>query len=98
MLLFPDIHSTGSNFDVFYPHKFQEEALEGSNQYHCPKCNKMQDGSRRTRLIHTPKYLTFHLMRFRMGADNVRIKVSSCVRFPDFIDMTPYVSPGEKFL
>ncbi|KAM7536962.1 hypothetical protein Aperf_G00000059965 [Anoplocephala perfoliata] len=87
-----EIRTAEKNFQDSLKNMLAEEVLEGSNQYHCPKCNKMQDGSRRTRLIHTPKYLTFHLMRFRMGVDSVRKKLSNRVYFPDFIDMTPYVS------
>ncbi|VDO10115.1 unnamed protein product [Rodentolepis nana] len=72
--------------------KSTEESLEGTNQYSCSNCNGKRDGSRRRRIISTPKYINFHLMRFRMRDDMSREKITDRFRFPDFLDMAPFVS------
>lgn len=42
----------------------QYEKLEGSNQYHCEKCNKKCDANKGLKFTKFPYILTLHLKRF----------------------------------
>ncbi|KAM3176814.1 hypothetical protein ACTXT7_005777 [Hymenolepis weldensis] len=89
-----EVMPSEENLEDALKNMLREEVLEGVNQYSCSNCNGKQDGSRRHRIIGTPKYINFHLMRFRMREDMSRDKVTNLFRFPDFLDMTPFVSNG----
>nr|CDS33641.1 Ubiquitin carboxyl terminal hydrolase 48 [Hymenolepis microstoma] len=80
------------NLENALKNMLKEEALEGTNKYSCSNCDGKRDGSRRRRIISTPKYINFHLMRFRMREDMSREKITNRFRFPDFLDMAPFVS------
>lgn len=42
----------------------QYETLEGTNQYHCEKCNKKCDAHKGLKFTKFPYLLTLHLKRF----------------------------------
>lgn len=42
----------------------QEEELSGSNQYHCSRCSKLSDASRKVLLHALPPHLIVQLKRF----------------------------------
>ncbi|VDL19587.1 unnamed protein product [Hymenolepis diminuta] len=89
-----EVMPSEKNLEDALKNMLREEVLEGANQYSCSNCCGKQDGSRRHRIIGTPKYINFHLMRFRMREDMSRDKVTDLFRFPDSLDMSPFVSDG----
>ncbi|KAL5011386.1 hypothetical protein ScPMuIL_009937 [Solemya velum] len=62
---------------------FQPESLVEDNQYHCDKCNGLQDGQRRQEVVGNPEYLIFTLMRFSYDAQlKARTKIFNEVKYP----------------
>ena len=72
---------------------FQTEPLTGPNQYHCPRCARSQDATRRVVLTALPPVLSLHLLRFEYDMRTFsKKKITEPLRFPDTLDMRPYVA------
>lgn len=62
---------------------FQPESLVEDNQYHCDKCQGLQDGQRKQEIVGSPDYLIFTLMRFSYDAQlKARTKIFNEVKYP----------------
>ncbi|KOC63118.1 Ubiquitin carboxyl-terminal hydrolase 47, partial [Habropoda laboriosa] len=71
----------------------QYETLEGSNQYHCEKCNKKCDAHKGLKFTKFPYLLTLHLKRFDFDFKTYhRIKLNNKVTFPDILNLNPFIT------
>jgi len=72
------------------------EELRGDNSYHCPHCNRKEEGTlKMIGLWSAPQILVLHLKRFRQGTKGRGSvsKISSLVDFPlESLDLAPHVS------
>lgn len=72
----------------------QPETLDGSNQYHCEKCNKKCDAHKGLKFIKFPYLLTLHLKRFDFDYSTMhRIKLNDKVVFPKTLNLNSFI-PG----
>lgn len=65
------------------------EILEGENKYHCSRCKSYVKAKKKLTVFQAPNILTIVLKRFKAG--NLT-KLSKPVRFPENLNMTPYMS------
>ncbi|XP_033328483.1 ubiquitin specific protease 47 [Megalopta genalis] len=71
----------------------QHETLEGSNQYHCEKCNKKCDAHKGLKFIKFPYLLTLHLKRFDFDFNTFRrVKLNDKVTFPNILNLNRFIS------
>ncbi|KAK9300885.1 hypothetical protein QLX08_006588 [Tetragonisca angustula] len=71
----------------------QHEILEGSNQYHCEKCNKKCDAHKGLKFTKFPYLLTLHLKRFDFDFKTFhRIKLNDKVTFPDILNLNSFIA------
>ncbi|XP_031826157.1 ubiquitin specific protease 47 isoform X2 [Nomia melanderi] len=71
----------------------QYETLEGSNQYHCEKCNKKCNAHKGLKFTKFPYLLTLHLKRFDFDFNTFhRIKLNDKVTFPNILNLNHFVS------
>ncbi|XP_068965788.1 ubiquitin carboxyl-terminal hydrolase 47-like isoform X1 [Bombus flavifrons] len=71
----------------------QHEILEGSNQYHCEKCNKKCDAHKGLKFTKFPYLLTLHLKRFDFDFKTFhRIKLNDKVTFPDTLNLNSFIA------
>ncbi len=68
-----------------------KELLHKNNQYKCEKCNSLRDAHKRLCFGKSPKVLVIQLKRFSSFYRNAS-KVSRLVKFPEFLDITPFSS------
>lgn len=75
---------------------FRPVPLDG--KYNCSHCQKAQSAHRKIILKATPPTLNLQLLRFVYDKQrNVRQKLNSFIKFPEILDMTPYLnSIGNK--
>ncbi|EPZ36416.1 cysteine proteinase [Rozella allomycis CSF55] len=66
------------------------EFLRGSNQYHCSRCQKKVDATKKFSITDAPLVLTLHLKRFSMTGQ----KIPKFVEFKEKLDLTPFMSKG----
>uniref|UniRef100_UPI00358DF83B ubiquitin carboxyl-terminal hydrolase 48 isoform X3 n=1 Tax=Myxine glutinosa TaxID=7769 RepID=UPI00358DF83B len=72
---------------------FKEESLEGENSYFCDHCQKKQSASRRIELNRLPQTLSLQLLRFVFDRQTgQKKKLTSCITFPDVLNMADYLS------
>ncbi|KZC08270.1 PREDICTED: ubiquitin carboxyl-terminal hydrolase 47 [Dufourea novaeangliae] len=70
----------------------QYETLEGSNQYHCEKCNKKCDAHKGLKFTKFPYLLTLHLKRFDFDFKTFhRVKLNDKVTFPNILNLNPFI-------
>ncbi|XP_046413365.1 ubiquitin carboxyl-terminal hydrolase 47 isoform X1 [Neodiprion fabricii] len=82
----------------------QPETLDGTNQYHCEKCNKKCNAHKGLKFSKFPYLLTLHLKRFDFDYNTLhRIKLNDKVTFPDVLNLNSFVastsaheSPGRE--
>lgn len=68
------------------------ETLEGTNQYHCEKCNKKCDAHKGLKFTKFPYLLTLHLKRFDFDYNTLyRIKLNDKVTFPHHLDLNSLI-------
>ncbi|XP_048515224.1 ubiquitin carboxyl-terminal hydrolase 47 isoform X2 [Athalia rosae] len=71
----------------------QPETLDGTNQYHCEKCNKKCDAHKGLKFSKFPYLLTLHLKRFDFDYNTLhRIKLNDKVTFPDLLNLNSFVA------
>ncbi|KAG7189796.1 hypothetical protein KM043_017456 [Ampulex compressa] len=71
----------------------QYETLEGTNQYHCEKCNKKCNAHKGLKFTKFPYLLTLHLKRFDFDYKTFhRIKLNDKVTFPDVLNLNSFIS------
>ncbi len=70
---------------------FKEEVLEGSNQYRCRRCERLQDARRYTELRKLPRLLNLQLLRFHFSEDGRSKKINTFVSFPSRLDMNEHM-------
>lgn len=71
----------------------QPETLDGTNQYHCDKCNKKCDAHKGLKFSKFPYLLTLHLKRFDFDYNTLhRIKLNDKVTFPDVLNLNSFVA------
>ena len=71
------------------------EELRGDDQFLCETCDGKRDAARRICLEVLPPVLTLQLLRFVYDVTTyTKKKVSTAIDFPEYLDMTPYVSNG----
>ncbi|KAK2962404.1 putative Ubiquitin carboxyl-terminal hydrolase 47 [Blattamonas nauphoetae] len=81
-----------STLDKCLEEMMQGELLSGDNQYRCSGCEKKVDAQRYSVLTSIPPLLTIDLMRFYYDWErDARVKTSSFISFPFFLDMAPYM-------
>ncbi|TFK45814.1 cysteine proteinase [Heliocybe sulcata] len=78
--------------------KFTQPEKLGS--YHCKKCGKAQDASKRLSIKKLPPVLSFQFKRFehKLGDKGTAQKIDGTVRFPATLNMLPYTTlaaPGK---
>ncbi|KAI1301417.1 Ubiquitin carboxyl-terminal hydrolase 48 [Halotydeus destructor] len=67
---------------------FAPEAMEGSDQYHCVKCKKMQNATRTVRLTKLPPTLNLQLMRFVYDRQKgCKKKINSPISFTETLEI-----------
>ncbi|KAI3685778.1 hypothetical protein L6452_35036 [Arctium lappa] len=65
------------------------EILDGENKYKCSRCKSYEKAKKKLTLLEAPNVLTIALKRFESGKFG---KLNKSIRFPDILDMAPYVS------
>lgn len=65
------------------------ETLAGADMYKCSRCMSYEKAEKQLTVIEAPNVLTIVLKRFRSG--NLE-KLSKLVRFPECLNLTPYMS------
>ncbi|KAK2962837.1 putative Ubiquitin carboxyl-terminal hydrolase 47 [Blattamonas nauphoetae] len=81
-----------STLDRCLVEMMQGELLSGDNQYRCSGCEQKVDAQRYSVLTSIPPLLTIDLMRFSYDWErDARVKTSSFISFPFFLDMEPYM-------
>ncbi|KAJ9560383.1 hypothetical protein OSB04_005543 [Centaurea solstitialis] len=65
------------------------EILDGENKYKCSRCKSYEKAKKKLTLLEAPNVLTITLKRFESGKFG---KLNKSIRFPDILDMAPYVS------
>mmetsp|Transcript_99379 Transcript_99379/g.290069 ORF Transcript_99379/g.290069 Transcript_99379/m.290069 type:complete len:1088 (+) Transcript_99379:52-3315(+) len=79
---------------------FPDEVLNGSNQYHCARCNKKVDARKTTRLARLPPYLHVTIERYHYDlAKGERRKLNRSVSFPRRLELrlrAPPLPPGAE--
>ncbi|KAH7102370.1 cysteine proteinase [Auriculariales sp. MPI-PUGE-AT-0066] len=69
------------------------ESMNGDNQYHCSKCDSMEDAARHTELRRLPPMLHFSIARFVWDNSGERQKSKCGIKYPLAVDMAPFISP-----
>lgn len=71
----------------------EAETLDGDNQYHCSRCDKLRDAQRSVQIDSVPPTLNFSLLRFVFDPKTFdRKKSRTLIKFPSRINMRPYMS------
>jgi len=67
---------------------FPDESMDGSNQYHCPKCDRKVDARKSLRLAKPPPYLHITVERYHYDMQKgERQKLNNVVSFPRHLKM-----------
>ncbi|XP_013916934.1 PREDICTED: ubl carboxyl-terminal hydrolase 18-like [Thamnophis sirtalis] len=74
---------------------FRPEQLTKENMCHCEKCNKETSCTRRKKIMHLPRMLTLHLVRFRSQGGNRTKKVTHRLAFPSELDFSQILPPEQ---
>ncbi|CAG7884280.1 unnamed protein product [Brassica rapa] len=76
-------------------HRFtRTEILDGENKYKCgSRCKSYERAKKKLKITEPPNVLTIALKRFQSGKFG---KLNKLVRFPETLDLTPYVSGGSE--
>ncbi|CAN6914500.1 unnamed protein product [Brassica oleracea] len=70
------------------------EILDGENKYKCgSRCKSYERAKKKLKIIEPPNVLTIALKRFQSGKFG---KLNKLVRFPETLDLAPYVSRGSE--
>jgi len=77
------VHAALSNFT-------KPEYLSGSNKYHCQRCNRKVDASKRYSIRQAPNVLTIILKRFQ-GRNR---KNTAHIQCPEILDISKYLGAG----
>lgn len=68
------------------------EKLDGDNQYHCDKCGKKVNATKKIQIFSSPNVLIVQLKRF-INRGNTAIKNNAVIDFPfDGFDLSPYMT------
>lgn len=88
---FGETKAVGSIEEALF--KFIEpEVLNGTNQYHCSKCNSPQDARKGLSFTSFPYLLTLQLKRFDFDFTYMkRIKLNDRVTFPEILDVNQFL-------
>ncbi|CAG9864755.1 unnamed protein product [Phyllotreta striolata] len=71
----------------------QPETLDGSNRYHCEKCDKKCDAHKGLKFTKFPYLLTLHLKRFDFDYNTMhRIKLNDKVVFSETLNLNSFVT------
>ncbi|PON38803.1 Ubiquitinyl hydrolase [Parasponia andersonii] len=65
------------------------ETLDRDNKYYCSRCKSYEKARKKLTVLEAPNILTIVLKRFKSGNFE---KLSKAVRFPELLDMAPYMS------
>ncbi|KAL0890978.1 hypothetical protein Bca101_014961 [Brassica carinata] len=69
------------------------EILDGENKYKCGRCKSYERAKKKLKIAEPPNVLTIALKRFQSGKFG---KLNKLIRFPENLDLTPYVSGGSE--
>ncbi|KAJ0239702.1 Ubiquitin carboxyl-terminal hydrolase 16 [Hirschfeldia incana] len=69
------------------------ELLDGENKYKCGRCKSYERAKKKLKITEPPNVLTIALKRFQSGKFG---KLNKLVRFPETLDLAPYVSGGSE--
>ncbi|KAF8117780.1 hypothetical protein N665_0008s0125 [Sinapis alba] len=69
------------------------ELLDGENKYKCGRCKSYERAKKKLKITEPPNVLTIALKRFQSGKFG---KLNKLVRFPETLDLAPYVSGGNE--
>ncbi|KAF0291526.1 Ubiquitin carboxyl-terminal hydrolase 22 [Amphibalanus amphitrite] len=69
----------------------RQEHLGSSAKIKCVSCDSYQESTKQLTMKELPIVASFHLKRFE-HTSRLRKKISTVVRFPEELDMTPYLS------
>ncbi|KAF3591062.1 hypothetical protein DY000_02027252 [Brassica cretica] len=69
------------------------EILDGENKYKCGRCKSYERAKKKLKITEPPNVLTIALKRFQSGKFG---KLNKLIRFPETLDLTPYVSGGSE--
>ncbi|ESQ54867.1 hypothetical protein EUTSA_v10024307mg [Eutrema salsugineum] len=69
------------------------EILDGENKYKCGRCKSYERAKKKLKITDPPNVLTIALKRFQSGKFG---KLNKLVRFPETLDLAPYVSGGSE--
>ncbi|CAH2078062.1 unnamed protein product [Thlaspi arvense] len=69
------------------------EILDGENKYKCGRCKSYERAKKKLKITEPPNVLTIALKRFQSGKFG---KLNKLVRFPETLDLAPYVSGGSE--
>ncbi|XP_009138224.1 ubiquitin carboxyl-terminal hydrolase 16 [Brassica rapa] len=69
------------------------EILDGENKYKCGSCKSYERAKKKLKITEPPNVLTIALKRFQSGKFG---KLNKLVRFPETLDLAPYVSGGSE--
>ena len=71
----------------------EDETLEGSNTFNCPRCKAKGSATKRLRVRRWPRVLVLHLKRFQWGATGrPGRKIDTSVDIPTEISLGPFIT------
>ncbi|CAH8384727.1 unnamed protein product [Eruca vesicaria subsp. sativa] len=70
------------------------ELLDGENKYKCGRCKSYERAKKKLKITEPPNVLTIALKRFQQSGKFG--KLNKLVRFPETLDLAPYVSGGSE--
>ncbi|XP_032237838.2 ubiquitin carboxyl-terminal hydrolase 38 [Nematostella vectensis] len=76
---------------------FEPEMLEGSNQYHCERCQGLQDAERSVVIANAPMFLVLTLKRFSYNVrTHERSKILQSVSYPARLQLSNVCVPPSR--
>lgn len=68
------------------------EHLGSSAKIKCSSCQTYQESTKQLSMKQLPIVASFHLKRFESSSHSFHRKISSTIKFPQYLDMTPFMS------
>ena len=72
-----------------------DDVLDANNKWYCPHCHQFVCANKKMDIWETPEYLIIHLKRFMHTASS-HLKLDINVKYPNVLDMNPYIIGPKK--
>ncbi|KAJ3332931.1 Ubiquitin carboxyl-terminal hydrolase 36 [Blyttiomyces sp. JEL0837] len=79
-----------------FAHFTKKELLAKDNMYKCSRCNILVEAIKQFTIQEAPPVLVLQLKRFEFGWSSHGTKVNKVVKFPQMLDITPFMSEQQE--